>query len=634
MNEASFQADGINNNNNNSDKDNITCSPPKRTKMEHHNDNNRNHDKDEEEKSSSNVTNNKGAIYITVGPQCSGKTTILKQLFGREDSLSLPQEANKQQQQQSSGLDITIDDQALVYLSLPTPIYLTSPCIYDSIPGMKEKCDALHEQMVLGRTILDRLSDRSMDELLWVMQRLGGQIDAEFFAKRIRDEDDDDDDDADNEDDYITTKKKAQSARTNKPRTTQDDLVDAVEYIIQTKNAEGISNLLPETVDLFIVESIFRPRPLSLISRFAGNEYHRLRDLSNNNNNNAKRNNRNATETSSALEDAQTIIQSFASDSKQYPPTAPLSWGNTNTRPREMITALDAAEKSQRPVHFIIYGGLEACDKIRDHSFQVDDDLTLCLPKSSRLTLLKRNIGRFVETGRYIPCSAIADAMERVNSMVASAVAEANKEEIMSSSCCDRSNDAKFRLDYELAKLAGYSLHENRTVSCLSPSDNRGNYASGGRGNNGGGGGRGRYNGGQHNSNRGRGQNHHNNQDYQRRRDHYNGRGGGGGGGSRGGGKSYAQGSAGKGYNQGRDSYRSQNGGRGRSYSTQGRGRSGSNFHQGGRHHPNQEGYSGRNSNQYYEDSRMNDRFEPRGNSSQYQRSGSAQSNGRGRGRY
>eukprot|EP00577_Skeletonema_sp_RCC1716_P007473 CAMPEP_0113387216 /NCGR_PEP_ID=MMETSP0013_2-20120614/8418_1 /TAXON_ID=2843 ORGANISM="Skeletonema costatum, Strain 1716" /NCGR_SAMPLE_ID=MMETSP0013_2 /ASSEMBLY_ACC=CAM_ASM_000158 /LENGTH=593 /DNA_ID=CAMNT_0000270097 /DNA_START=156 /DNA_END=1938 /DNA_ORIENTATION=+ /assembly_acc=CAM_ASM_000158 len=480
MNEGSFQADGINNN--------ITCSPPKRTKMEHHNDNNRNHDNDEEEKSSSNGTNNKGAIYITVGPQCSGKTTILKQLFGRKDSLSLPQEAK--QQQQSSGLDITIDDQALVYLSLPTPIYLTSPCIYDSIPGMKEKCDALHEQMVLGRTILDRLSDRSMDELLWVMQRLGGQIEADFFAKRIRDEDDDDDD-ADNEDDYMTTKKKAQSAQTNKPRTTQDDLVDAVEYIIQTKNAEGITNLLPETVDLFIVESIFRPRPLSLISRFAGNEYHRLRDLSNNNNNNAKRNNRNATETSSALEDAQTIIQSFASDSKQYPPTAPLSWGNTNTRPREMITALDAAEKSQRPVHFIIYGGLEACDQIRDHSFQVDDDLTLCLPKSSRLTLLKRNIGRFVETGRYIPCSAIADAMERVNSMVASAVAEANKEEIMSSSCCDRANDAKFRLDYELAKLAGYSLHENRTVSCLSPSDNRGNYASGGRGNNGGGGGEG-----------------------------------------------------------------------------------------------------------------------------------------------
>ena len=299
-----------------------------------------------------------------------------------------------------------------------------------------------------------------------------------------------------------------------------------------------------------------------------------------------------------------------------------------------MITALEAAEKSQRPVHFIIYGGLEACDKIHDHSFQVDDDLALCLPKSSRLTLLKRNIGRFVETGRYIPCSAIADAMERVNSMVASAVAEANKEEIMSSSCCDRSNDAKFRLDYELAKLAGYSLHENRTVSCLSPSDNRGNYASGGRGNNGGGGGRGRYNGGQHNSNRGRGQNHHNNQDYQRRRDHHNGRGGGGGGGSRGGGRSYAQGSAGKSYNQGRDSYRSQNGGRGGSYSSQGRGRSGSNHHQGGRHHPNQEGYSGRNSNQYYEDSRMNDRFEPRGNSSQYQRSGSAQSNGRGRGRY
>mmetsp|Transcript_17626 Transcript_17626/g.28985 ORF Transcript_17626/g.28985 Transcript_17626/m.28985 type:complete len:593 (-) Transcript_17626:942-2720(-) len=558
-----------------SDRKDISCSPTKKKKMDHPTHENHDHYEDD--------TNQKGAIYITVGPQCSGKTTLLKSLFGKIEMQEVDSPSStysNDQQQESTGLDITIDDQALVYLSLPTPIYFTGPCIYDSTPGMKERCDALLDVVVLGRSITNRLSDKEMDELLWVMQRLAGDIDAEYFAKRIRDDN-------------------------NTPRPTLDDLIDAVEYVIATKHDEGITNLLPETVDLFIVESIFRPRPLSQISRFAGNEYNRLRELS------KRTNNTNATEAPSALEDAQTSIRSFASDSKQYPPTAALSWGNTNTRPREMITALEAAEKSQRPVHFIIFGGLEACDKIRNHTFQVDADLTLCLPHSSRLTLSKRNICRFVETGRYIPCKAISDAMERVDSMVTTAVAEANKEENLSSSSssCVRNNDAKFRLDYELAKLAGYHLHENRTVSCLSPPVNRGNYSTGGRGN---AGGRGRYtNGGRSNSNRGRGQNSNNSQDYQRRRV---------GGGGRGGGRNYTEGSSGRSYNQGS----------GGSYNSQGRGRGGSSHHQGGRQHSNQQGYRGQNSKQYSEGTR--------GNSNECQRSGSGghyndSGHGRGRGR-
>jgi len=500
---------------------------------------------------------------------------------------------------------------------------------HDDDDGLQQQQQQeLKSQMVFGKNILSRIIDPSMDELLWVLQRLNNQIDAQFFASRIRDDDDDDeeDDDLDDYDDddddsnNMSKKKKTQSTEKMKPRTTQDDLIDAVEYVIQSKNDEGITNVLPERVDLFVVESIFRPRPLSLISRFAVEEY----------NNNTY--NRNVTETSSALEAAQTTIQSFAVDSKTYPTTAPISWGNTNTRPREFITALQAAEMSQRPVQFIIYGGLEACDTIRNCTFQLDDDLKLCLPKSSRLTLLQRNIRRFVETGRYIPSSAIADAIERVNSMIATAVDEANKEENdASSSSCEVTNDAKFRLDYELAKLAGYHLHANRTVSSLSPPDNnnhRGNYHSSGGRDNSNNVGRGRNNNGgrnNNNSHRGRGQN---NQDYQRRRDQKSR----GGGGSGRGGRSYTQGhpAPGRGYNQGGESYRSQHGGRGGSYNSQGRGRGGSSsyHHQGGRY-PNQ-GYGGRNSNQYG-DSRMDDRSEPRGNSSQYnQRSRGNEQYGRG----
>lgn len=243
----------------------------------------------------------------------------------------------------------------------------------------------------------------------------------------------------------------------------------------QALTIDPLSSTLP------VVESIFRPRPLSLISRFAGQNHPLCRSS-----------NRNITETSSALEAAQNQLLQCAVNPTQYPSTAPLSWGNTNTRPREMVTALDAAEKSKRPVEFIIYGGLEAIDKMPNHMFQNDDDMTLCLPKSSRLTLLKRNINRFVETGRYIPSSAIADAMERVDSMISSAVNEANK----SGNHQDRPNDAKFRLDFELAKLAGYRLHANRTVSSLSPPQRGGRYNQRGppdRGNSGRGNGRGNY---------------------------------------------------------------------------------------------------------------------------------------------
>jgi len=611
----------------------------------------------------------KGTIYITIGPQCAGKTTILKQLFGtsqknhhyQNDDLLLDtnnshlqqhQQHQQQEEEEMAGLDVTIDDQTLVYLSLPTAVFLNhSSSVYDTTPAMKQTCDdSIRTEVIFGKSILSRVADRSMDELLWVLQRLNNQIDAKFFASRIRDDNDDDDNDDDDKNN-ISKMNKTQSAEKIQPsRTTQDDLIDAVEYVIQSKHDEGITNnILPKTVDLFIVESIFRPRPLSLMSRYSGTT--RMNPLLPP----PPDNSNNVTETTcccSGLEAAQTTLQTLACDSTKYPSTSPLSWGNTNTRPREYITALDAAERSQRPVQFIIYGGLEACDKIRNCAFQRDDDLKLCLFKATRLTLLQRNIRRFVETGRYIPSLAISDAIERVNSMIATAVAEANKEENHAStssslSLCEVTNDAKFRLDYELAKLAGYHLHANRTVSSLVPPDNNnhhhhhhrdGNHHSssgGSRGNN------------KSSNNAGRGAN--NNRGRNTTNSSHRERGGGGGGGQnnqdyrrgnsgRGGRRSYSQDYLARGrgdnHHEGGDSFQSRqnNGGRGGSYNSPSSDRRGrSSYHQGGRY-PNQ-GYGGRNSNQYG-DSKMDDRFETRGNSRQYdQRSrGNNDPYGRGRG--
>ena len=273
--------------------------------------------------------------------------------------------------------------------------------------------------------------------------------------------------------------------------TAKKDLIDAVDHVIQLQMSsklqmgEGAKNQsavnLPETTDLFIVESIFRPRPLDIMQKISNEQA-------------SAHNNVSSSEAQSALDHSLQLIKSHATNPKIHAPTAPLSWGNTNTRPREFQSALEAAVLSGRPVDFIVFGGHEACDMIREHVSRREyrqmgqekeansassDEGLLCLPKVDRQTLLVRNVQRFLQTGRYVPSTAISDAMVRVESLLASAAAEANKDynntegdKQISMSC------AKFRLDSELVKLAGYRLNANRTVSATDSTlnnTNRGN---------------------------------------------------------------------------------------------------------------------------------------------------------------
>lgn len=278
---------------------------------------------------------------------------------------------------------------------------------------------------------------------------------------------------------------------------------------------------LPKQIDLFVVESIFRPRPLELM-----------------------RNTKNNTPSSSALDEAQRLIKSISTDSSVHDSAAPLAWGNTNTRPREFLSAMEAATLSGRPVEFIVFGGLDACVTICKHIMSGTETRTtsqddgesdlLCLPKLSRRVLLMRNIQRFVNTGRYIPSIAIDDAIVRVESMLAEATKKACSQNWTIKSDSELSmKDAKFRLDCELCKLAGYELHPNRTVSLMKKAnannqydaqrENRSNHHGRGRGNrsnNSGDRGRGGYDQARGNQGRGRGYS------YNERGGRYEGRGG------------------------------------------------------------------------------------------------------------
>ena len=115
----------------------------------------------------------------------------------------------------------------------------------------------------------------------------------------------------------------------------------------------------------------------------------------------------------------------------------PMIWGNTNTRPSEYEAALSAAERSERPVKFVVWG-------------------TPWLPKVSRKELLKRNVARFRSTGRYIPAGALGGALDRVETLLQMAKAQARR---FSSDLPD-----ELIMDAAFANLGGYEMQEDGYV--------------------------------------------------------------------------------------------------------------------------------------------------------------------------
>ena len=439
--------------------------------------------------SSSANPSTKGTIYVTVGPQCSGKTTILKRIFGDRFHKNDEMVTHNATAPQAGGIDITIDDQPLVYIPVPVKYFLYDGSSNDDSTGFRAGGISMSTEL-LGKTVHERIIDVSNDELRYVIRRLEGMLSAEDFTLRIH-------------------RSIPQLEEGSEGRSVSEDLIAAVEHIMASSSNE---TCLPDNVDLFIVESIFRHRRLNLIRNITGEKLSHLHS-------------------SSALDAALNQLKSHANDEKVHSSSAPMAWGNTNTRPREYTAALEAAKQSGRPVEFIVYGGSEACDMIREHMTRreyrkthgdigeeklsennsqnaFDQPQVLCLPKLSRLELLKRNLHRFLKTGRYIPSTAISDAMIRVESLLASAAAEAKKSidpNIMMSV-----DDAKFYLDYELAKLADFELKSDRTVQTSTQNIN----TDGGRWTNKLNGNRSRYVGGgrfgRGHSNNGRGRNTYN----------------------------------------------------------------------------------------------------------------------------
>lgn len=121
---------------------------------------------------------------------------------------------------------------------------------------------------------------------------------------------------------------------------------------------------MPEHVQVFVVESLFRPHP---------------------------------TDNLSAIQRAYKLLRTT-------PSHIPVAWGNTNSKPRDYQMALEIASQTRRPVHIFLASP--------------DAPLT-SLPLS---VLLARNLQRFSESGKYVPATAIAECLQRVDGLFAQTI--------------------------------------------------------------------------------------------------------------------------------------------------------------------------------------------------------------------
>ncbi len=388
-------------------------------------------------------------IYITIGPQGVGKTTFLSNL-------------NRCYENSTQSLeDITIDDQAGVYI--PTPLELW---LIDNPPSSKSNSSTNLQSFksylntnLHGKTISQRIYNENR-EMKLVVQRLNNILSANEFRQQVMSLDDEYMDRKTNASlKQLCTKQRVRSIRM--PYDWKESLIHVVEEFHRSEINEKSMQKKSNVVQLFVVESIFKS-PTPTLNSF-------LSSLSSNNNNNNNNNNK-KNSSMNAINKASTKLNQYAQNS----PNVALSWGNTNTKVTDYIAALEAAEKSQRPVVFIpVLNNRQVC-MMDNKNTQEDvggENMNTILPSVEINELLRRNIKRCYTTGKYIPVKAIIDTCLRVDELMQKAMGEMSRE-FQSKKKKDGTTTTTFskqQLDYTLAKMAGFRLdHSNGTVSKFS----------------------------------------------------------------------------------------------------------------------------------------------------------------------
>ena len=453
----------------------------------------------------------KAPIYVPIGPPCAGKTTVLSRILVPRNATATNANGTNRQLHPTAagkmaGRDISIDDQDGVYLQIPTRLFLLLDPKSNK-PKSTSPDGRLLNRTVHGKTIYERLySDGNNDEMRAVLQRLAGRLGKAEFRETIMRQMNCWNETKEGQSGNGAPSQEAEPLQTvgrhggpNQipPTLMAQYLIDAVEHYAETETLTSSGHLRDANhpilgsdgcSDLFVLEAIFRSADV-----VEGGRSRRI---------------------PSGLNLALSKMERLACNPNALPLNAPLAWGNTNTRPREYTSALEVAQKSGRPVVFIphvnpsvvsVEGGKgpgptnESAASEFLHHVELDE-------------LYRRSIGRLVQTGRYVPATAIKDAAFRCDSLMLSAKADMGRMFPISQDEVDAGDEVKvgltedtirtftkLELEMALCKMAGYQMNADRTVRKLfRDNDSGGGRGRGGRGYGGRGNGRGQsssYNG-------------------------------------------------------------------------------------------------------------------------------------------
>jgi hypothetical protein len=308
-----------------------------------------------------------------------------------------------------------MDDQEGVYLSVDIKYFLAQQ-------RSNNNGDRFLSKRFIGKTIGSRIAEQT--EVCTVLQRVAGTLTrGEFETAIVRMY----------RNHAMDALRRNNKANANNMTITDDmleqddhtriaqELIDVVEDVISQESAVP----LPSKIELFCVEALFRPNPKT---------------------------------NKTGVDAAAHQLQHYA----RTKPTEALAWGNTNTRPREYKTALEAAATSGRQVYFLAYGD---ASRISNGVF---------LPVLPFNELLSRNVKRLLATGKYVPAKGMWDSSQRVETFMQSVMRDLDRS-VDNDDDDDGGGDilipihSKLDFDKRLAQMANFEMMDDRTVRFVPP---------------------------------------------------------------------------------------------------------------------------------------------------------------------
>jgi hypothetical protein len=265
-------------------------------------------------------------------------------------------------------------------------------------------------------------------------------------------------------------------------------LIQAVEEFVSsssptTTTSTTCSSSSSDTIQLFILESIFKSQTPELISLLQSLDIANHSHNSNNSNNHRNHHNHHnsngggkqctTNNNDSGINAAIAKLKQYATNNSMHIDNhnnkynndnndnndnycknnnnIPIAWGNTNSKARDYKAALDIAEQSKRPIIFIPYLNDQQCRQIKqwndilphstplsaptaieDHHPQSQppqqpqqpQQIKMVLPRISMMELFIRNIHRCYYSGKYVPMKTIIDTCIRVDELIEKAFIE------------------------------------------------------------------------------------------------------------------------------------------------------------------------------------------------------------------